>query len=361
MHAVTGTAGRTRLSRRILIALTVAIGMTFGLMSPPAQAVEPAYRGIFGPQNPTYDGVDRQATALLGLVAVGAKVPQVSLDWLLRQQCADGSFTAFREDTSVPCGAPDLVSYTGPNTNSTALAAMALNSLANRDAKGVRGARKAAKQAVAWLVAQQQSDGGWEWLAGLGSDSTSTAMTLAAIGKPKSRTHRRGVAFLRTTMQAGMDCGVQFTSDSPVIDPLSTSWTFLATQGSLPYAAHRGARSLTPCTETQGNVRASGSWLASTLIQGDGQVPSAFEPGSTDWNVTALATLGMTQRHGSTRAMRLGLAALKANVDDYVDEAGVARAAPLGTLLMVAHATRSDPRDFGGVDLPRQLRFILQK
>ena len=364
MHERTGSAGTSRTPGRLLLALiaTIAsIGLTLGGMSAPAQAVEPAYRGLFGPQNPTYDGVDRQATAILGLVAVGAKVPQLSIDWLLRQQCEDGSFSAFRADTAVPCTAPDLVSYTGPNTNSTALAVMALNSLATRGAAGKQVARQAARRAVTWLVAQQQVDGGWEWLAGLGSDSTSTAMALAAIGKPESTSHRRAVAFLRTTMQSGMECGVQFTAGSPVIDPLSTSWTFLATQGSLPYASHRGTRSLTPCTDTQADVRASGSWLASAMIDGNGEIPSAFEPGQTDWNVTALATLGMTQRHGSTRAMRLGLAALKASVSAYVEVDGVDRAAPLGTLLMVAHATRSDPRDFGGVDLTRRLLLLVQR
>lgn len=361
MHAVTRSAGKTRFSRRILIALTVAIGMTFGLMSSPSQAVEPEYRGLFGSQDPTYDGVDRQATAILGLAAVGAKVPQISIDWLLRQQCADGSFSAFRADTSVPCGAPDLVSYTGPNTNSTALAVMALNTLAMRKPERAQAERQAARRAATWLIGQQQADGGWEWLAGLGSDSTSTAMTLAAIDKPKSTVHRRGVGFLRTTMQTSLGCGVEFNQDSPVADPLSTSWTLIAMQGALPYAPYGAARALTPCTETQTTPLAAGSWLAVQLNEGSGQIASAFDPGSTDWNVTALATLGMTQRHGSVEAMRLGLAALKANVDAYVVANAVDRPAPLGTLLMVARATKSDPRDFGSVNLTQRLLLTVQR
>lgn len=361
MHAVTGFAGTTRSLGRILITLIASIGIGLGMASAPAHAVEPAYRGLFGPQDPTFDGVDRQATAILGLIAVDAKVPQISIDWLLRQQCADGSFYAFRADTSQPCTGPDLDTLTGPNTNSTSLAATALTALASGKGEAKKPARKAARKATAWLAAQQQADGGWEWLAGLGSDSTSTAMTLAALDKPGSASHARGVAFLKTTMQSDTGCGVAFNPDSPVVDPLSTTWTFIATQGTLPYAAYRGTKTQTPCDSTRKHVRATGSWLSSALVDGNGQIPSTFEPGKTDWNVTALATLGMTQRQGSTRAMRLGLAALKANVDAYVDEADVARAAPLGTLLMVAHATKSDPRDFGGVDLPRQLRFILQK
>lgn len=355
MHARTGTAGPTRSARRILLALIAAIAVAVGLLSAPAQAVAPEYRGLFGPQDPTYDGVDRQATAILGLVAVGAQVPKVATRWLLRQQCADGSFSAFRSDTATPCTGPDLTTFTGPNTNSTALAAMALR------AQSGRIERQAARRATAWLTAQQQADGGWEWLAGLGSDATSTAMTLAAIDRPGSALHRRGATFLRSAMPADMNCGLTFTPDSPVVDPLSTSWTFLAAQGPLPYARQRGSKTLTPCTGRQPALRASGTWLASEIVAGNGQIPSAFSPGETDWNVTALATIGMSQRHGSTRAMRLGLSALQANVPAYVEQDGVDRPAALGTLLMVAHATNSDPRSFGGVNLTRRLLLTVQK
>lgn len=360
MHARTDAPGTMRAPLSAIITVIVSLAVTLGFTPAPAHAVEPAYLGLFGPQDPTYDGVDRQATAILGLVAVDAQVPPLAVRWLLRQQCADGSFSAFRADTSRPCTAPDLTSYTGPNTNSTALAAMALSALAEQESPSNRVARQAARKAVTWLLAQQQSDGGWEWLAGLGSDSVSTAMTLAAIRRA-SASHQRGLAFLQTTMQTGTGCWIAFTPDSTTIDPLSTSWTFIATQGALPYARVQGPRALTPCDESRPSVRASGSWLATKLTEGSGQIPSTFEPGETDWNATALATLGMTQRHGSTREMRLGLAALKANVSAYVEKDAVDRAAPLGTLLMIAHATRSDPRNFGGVNLTRQLLFLLQK
>ncbi len=108
-------------------------------------------------------------------------------------------------------------------------------------------------------------------------------------------------------------------------------------------------------------MRASGTWLASALTEGIGQIPSAFDPGQTDWNATALATLAMTARDGSTQEMRLGLAALKANVSAYVEVDGADRAAPLGTLLMVAHASGASPTAFGGANLPQRLLATLQK
>jgi hypothetical protein len=161
-------------------------------------------------------------------------------------------------------------------------------------------------------------------------------------------------------MQAGTNCGVPFTPDSTIVDPLSTSWAFLATQGSPPYAHHRGDRTLIPCSQPKADLRATGSWLASSLIEGSGQIPSAFDPGQADWNVTALATLGLTQRNGSTRAMRLGINALQANVDAYVVKEGADRATPLGTLLALAAAANANPRDFGGANLHRRLLATMQ-
>lgn len=364
MHAFTGFAGATRNSRRLFFALitaVLAVGLVAGYLTSPAQAADADTRGLFGSQDPTYDGVDRQSTAILGLVAVGAKVPPIASAWLLRQQCEDGSFTAFRADPRQPCGPADLQTYTGPNTDSTALAAMALTALAYRGSEDNGTARQAARRAIAWLVAQQQADGGWEWLAGLESNSTSTAMALAAIDKPRSTTHRRGVAFLITTMQVEASCSMSFYPNESIAYPLSASWAFIATQGSLPFARYRGTRKVTACEGVNADILATGSWLASSLIEGAGRIPSATDAGKTDWNVTALATLGMTQRHGSTQGMRLGLSALQANVSSYVVEKGVDRAAPLGTLLMVAHASGVNPRDFGGVNLTQRLLATLQK
>ena len=364
MHAFAGFAGATKNSRRILLALitlVLAVGLAAGHLTSPAQAADTDTRGLFGSQDPTYDGVDRQSTAILGLVSIGAKVPKRATSWLLRQQCDDGSFTAYRANPTRPCGPADLTTYTGPNSNSTALAVMALRSLESHDPSVRTQARQAKKDAVAWLLLQQQADGGWEWLEGLGSDSTSTAMALAAIDRPDSETHQRGVAFLLTTLQTGMGCSVSFTPNDPIVNPLSTSWTFIATQGSLPYDRYRGSRALTTCDEANASIVATGSWLASSLIEGAGRIPSATDPMETDWNVTALGTLGMTQQSGSIDASRLGLSALKGNVNAYVRDKGIDRAAPLGTLLMVAHASGADPRNFGGVNLQRRLLATLQK
>ena len=360
MHAITGTAGATRSLRRLTLSLLAALALAAGLVSSPAHAAEADTRGLFGAQDPTYDGVYRQSMAILGLTAVRAPVPGAAVDWLLRQQCSDGSFAAYRSDPSQPCGAPDPANFTGPDTNSTALAIMALRSVQPTRAIPQVTLQRAARKAAAWLARQQQAEGGWEWIAGLGPDSVSTAMSLAALGRKGQPGFRTGAMWLRTQMTTSTQCGVPF-SPGGTVDPLSTSWTLIGAQGSLPYARHRGPRAPVACTEPQPSALAAGTWIADALISGEGQIPSAFTPDETDWNATALATLGISQLHGSTQAMRLGVNALQANVLAYTTSGTGDMPAALGTLLLVAHATGADPTDFGGVDLRRQLLASMQK
>lgn len=363
MHAFTGFAGATRNSRRLFLALitaVLAVGLAAGHLTTPAQAADTDTRGLFGSQDPTYDGVYRQSAAILGLTAHRAQVPRSAVDWLLRQQCDDGSFAAFRSDTQSPCPEPDPVNFTGPDVNSTAMAVMALESLSAGAYTPAARVSRAAQRAAAWLRGQQAADGGWEWIRGLQSDSTSTGMALAALGRKGTPGFRQGSAWLRGQMIVTSECAVPFQPAGPV-DPLSTSWTFIGGQGSLPYDRHRGKRSVTPCTDAPASLLAAGNWLTTALVAGDGRLASAFDATQTDWNSTALATLGVSQSHGSTKAMRLGVAALQDNVTAYATAGDDYLPAALGTLLMVAHASGANPRDFGGVNLTQRLLATLQK
>ena len=64
-------------------------------------ATTPANVGLFGAQDPTYDGVYRQSLSIIGLVATGRSPDAAAVNWLLAQQCTDGSFTAYRANTTV--------------------------------------------------------------------------------------------------------------------------------------------------------------------------------------------------------------------------------------------------------------------
>ncbi|MDQ6697625.1 MAG: hypothetical protein M3Z46_09245 [Actinomycetota bacterium] len=140
-------------------------------------------RGLFGVQSPTYDGAFRQGLALAALSLV-RPLPavlgtgQASIEdappvtWLQAQQCRNGSWTPYRSDLSAPC-AFDPARFTGPDTNSTALAVLGLQAV------HATGAASAAR----WFTAVRMSDGGWSFSRDSAgpTDPDSTGLVLAAL------------------------------------------------------------------------------------------------------------------------------------------------------------------------------------
>jgi hypothetical protein len=129
--------------------------------------------GLYGSADATYDGAYRQGIALLALAAVESTPPVAATNWLKNQQCADGGWQAIRTDTSVPCGPVDPASFSGPDTNATALAALGLHSV------GVTPP----VDPTAWFDAVRAADGGWSLYstpAGT-SDANSTGLVLQAL------------------------------------------------------------------------------------------------------------------------------------------------------------------------------------
>ena len=170
---VTLSPGRAPTVRRslagLLAATTVAASLALG--AAPASAAEPVQVGLFGTQDPTYDGVFRQSLSLLAFVSAGQEPPAEAVAWLLDQQCADGGFQAYRSDTSAPCTESDPFNYVGEDSNSTALASAALTVLGELDA---------ADGALGWLESAQSADGGFPYFLGGTSDVNSTAIALLA-------------------------------------------------------------------------------------------------------------------------------------------------------------------------------------
>ena len=125
-----------------ILAAVLSIAVSLGLGLSPAHAAGPD-AGLYGTIDPTYTGVDHQALAILGLDSVGVSPDKAAVKWLVSQQCLDGSFKSYRVSIRTACGPSDAVNYSGPNTNSTALAALALNA---------SGKTAQAKRAVKWLT-----------------------------------------------------------------------------------------------------------------------------------------------------------------------------------------------------------------
>lgn len=128
--------------------------------------------GLYGSADPTFDGAFRQGLAVLALAGVGV-VDDAGTAWLVDQQCDTGSWQAYRADTAVACPVPSAATFSGPDTNSTAMALMALT------AQGVTPDA----DAVAWLTSVRSSTGGWPYFGdpAEASDSSSTGLVLAAL------------------------------------------------------------------------------------------------------------------------------------------------------------------------------------
>jgi hypothetical protein len=134
--------------------------------------------GLYGSSDPTFDGVFRQSLAILGLRSHGLAINAAAVTWLEDQQCGAGSpaaalggWQAYRADVAVPCGPPDPGFFSGPETNSTALALQAFASLGMAPPV----------DAIAFLEAAQGADGGWPFITGLDVDPNSTALVIQAL------------------------------------------------------------------------------------------------------------------------------------------------------------------------------------
>ena len=144
--------------------------------------------GLFGSSDPTFDGAFREGLALLALHAAGVK-NAAGVTWLQNQQCADGSWTAYRADTKVPCPAVDPDTFSGPDTNSTALALLGLSA---------QGATASATKGVNALEAVRNAQGGWGFLArsDQATDANSTGAVLEALRTVQGTADARGVKAL---------------------------------------------------------------------------------------------------------------------------------------------------------------------
>ncbi|MBS1848952.1 MAG: hypothetical protein JST73_11815 [Actinobacteria bacterium] len=144
--------------------------------------------GLFGAADPTYDGSFRQGLSLIALSSVGHH-DTAGLAWLESQQCTGGAYVAYRADLSIPCPAVDVSTFTGPDTNSTAMAAMALS---------LGGAASPAAAAMTWLQSVRTPAGGFPYLGDptIAEDANSTGLVALAFRTVDGSTDAGSVAAL---------------------------------------------------------------------------------------------------------------------------------------------------------------------
>ncbi|MFE1456413.1 prenyltransferase/squalene oxidase repeat-containing protein [Streptomyces sp. NPDC058735] len=319
----------------------------------PSQALPSA---LYGSADPTYDGVWRQSLALLAQDTVGVEPAEKSVRWLVRQQCADGGFASYRADPAAACDAKTVL-----DTNATSAAVQALAALGGHD--DVTG------KAVDWLKSVQNKDGGWGYAPGGASDTNSTSVVvgaLAAVGEKPEQAEKDGEspsdALLRLALPCGGDGDGAFAFQPDKKGRLTANAD--ATAAGVLGALGRGmvvepggtsqteARCAKPGTPEQAASNGA-AYLTAALAETDGHLMSALagsEP-QPDFGNTADAVVALAA-HGATAQAERSVRWLEKNSADWAARSGPAAYAQL---IFAAHATGTDPRDFGGADLVKQL------
>ncbi|MFF3331133.1 prenyltransferase/squalene oxidase repeat-containing protein [Streptomyces sp. NPDC002888] len=348
-----------------VLAATVVIGAaTPAVAATPSPSPSVAIPdGLYGSTDPTYDGVWRQSLALLAQHTVDVKPAAKAVGWLAGQQCANGAFAAFRADTAKACDAKLVI-----DTNSTAAAAQTLAALG--------GHATAVDKAVTWLKSVQNKDGGWGYTPGGPSDTNSTSVVVGALvaaGEKPAEVAGDGEdgkggkspydLLAKWSLTCGADDGgalayqpdkkgkLAANADATAAGVLgSLGKGFVATAGQAPKGVQACADSDKPLAPQQ--VAANGAAYLAEATQG-GFLKSAL-PGAKDqpdYGNTADAVVALAAQ-GSTSAARKPYAWLEKNATAWARQSGPAAYAQL---ILAAHTMGTDPHDFGGTDLVKQL------
>ncbi|MFD8208979.1 prenyltransferase/squalene oxidase repeat-containing protein [Streptomyces sp. NPDC059695] len=325
--------------------------------------------GLYGTKDPQYDGVWRQSLAFLAQRSAGYQPADQAVDWLLGQQCGDGSFASYRADPSKPCDAKTM-----RDTNATAVAVQALRAV-RRQAASPEAIDKAVDAGSGWLRTVQNKDGGWGYGAGGASDANSTSVVvgaLAAIGvRPGSFTSPEGRTPYDALLSFALPCSDKDGAGAFAYQPDktgkllanadATAAATLAALGKSVVATKASPDQPPACTDlTKPTVERAAlngaSYLAKALAK-TGHLTLPPMPGATDTTEqpdignTADAVVALAAS-GAAKQAEPALTWLEKNSAAWAKEGGPAAYAQL---ILAARATETDPREFGAVDLVEQL------
>ncbi|KUO22538.1 prenyltransferase/squalene oxidase repeat-containing protein [Streptomyces dysideae] len=353
-----------------VLAATTVIGMATPAAaadsSPSASPSVELPSGLYGTTDPTYDGVWRQSLALLAQDSVGVRPAAKAVFWLTGQQCANGAFAAYRADTAKACDAKLMV-----DTNSTAAAVQALAALRRHNAAtdkalaALAGYDAVTDKAVAWLKSVQNRDGGWGYAPGGASDTNSTSVVigaLAAVGEKPAEAVRDGKSPYDALLKLALPCddgGGAFAyqpdekgklaanADATAAGVLGALGTGLVVKA----GKSEGAVCADPGTPEQ--AAANGAAYLTKAVAKDGHLTSALAGADDrpDYGNTADTVIALAAQ-GGTAAAQKPLKWLEQNAVTWAEQSGPAAYAQL---ILAAHAAGTDPRDFGGTDLVKQL------
>ncbi|MFE6227632.1 prenyltransferase/squalene oxidase repeat-containing protein [Microtetraspora glauca] len=347
---------------------TAATGTAAAAPSPSASAAA-LPPGLYGKGDPTYDGVWRQSLAFLAQRATGYQPADQAVDWLLGQQCADGSFASYRADTTKPCDAKTM-----RDSNATAVALQALGAV-RREAADPTKIDTAVKSGYGWLRGVQNKDGGWGYTPGGPSDANSTSIVVSALAasgvKPGSYTSAQGRtpydALLALALPCSDDEGPGAFAYQPdkagklAANADATAAAVLAGLGKGITAVKATPPQAPTCVDlsepTVERAALNGaSYLAKALVQ-TGHLTTPPLPGATDaepkpdFGNTADAVVALAAA-GTARLAEPALQWLEQNAAPWAKQSGPAAYAQL---ILAARAMEADPREFGKADLVEAL------
>ncbi len=337
--------------------LAAAAPATAAGSSPSPKVTVPS--GLYGKGDPTYDGVWRQSLTLVAQRTLGYRPAAAAVDWLTGQQCANGSFAAFRATPAKPCD--DKVTA---DTNSTAAAVQALA------ATGGHGG--AVAKAVAWLKSVQNKDGGWSYFAGDPSDANSTSVVigaLAAAGTDPADVRKSGKSPYDALPAWAVPCdqdgggALAFQPDKKgklLANADATAAGLLGALGKGFVAEAGKAPAKDACVEAGHPTREqvadnAGAYLAAAVAK-SGHLQSTL-PGAKDqpdFGNTADAVVALAA-DGRTEPAEKAYAWLEKNAGQWATQSGPAAYAQL---ILAAHAVGEQPGDFDGTSLVSSLNAL---
>lgn len=352
--------------RRRSSAAALAAIAVLGAAAAPAAAADPspsaspsktAPSGLYGTTDPQYDGVWRQSLALLAQDTAGVVPSSTAVKWLTDQQCANGAFAPFRADPAAACDAKTPI-----DTNNTAAAVQAL--------WAVGGHGDVIEEALGWLKSVQNKDGGWGYSPGTPSDANSTSVVIGALTATETdpdKVVKNGKspydALLTFALPCAKDKGagafafqpdkdgkLLANADATAAGVLGALGKGLVTEAGEKSDAASCADAAVPARE---HAAANAAAYLTAALGKEGHLVSALggSADQPDYGNTADAVVALAAQGGADKAAE-PLAWLEKNAAKWAAESGPAAYAQL---IFAAHATGTDPRDFGGTDLVEKL------
>ncbi|MFG3488454.1 prenyltransferase/squalene oxidase repeat-containing protein [Streptomyces sp. NPDC047972] len=363
--------GATALAAATVLLCTGAAGVAGAATAAPSPTPSPAAvpDGLYGTKDPTYDGVWRQSLAFLAQRATGFQPSDEAVQWLLGQQCADGSFSSFRADAAAPCDAKTM-----RDSNATALAVQGLRAV-RKQSGSPETVDKAVKAGSDWLRTVQNKDGGWGYSPGGPSDANSTSVVVGALAatgvRPGSFTSAEGRTPYDALLTFALPCSDKEGPGAFAYQPDkagkllanadATAAATLAGLGKSVVATKASPEQPPVCNDlskpTVERAALNGASYLAGALRKTGHLNLPPMPGATDTSEqpdvgnTADAVVALAAS-GASQEAKPALEWLEKNSAAWAKEGGPAAYAQL---ILAARAMETDPREFGSADLVEQL------